>query len=133
MKALPYLDACINEALRIHSTSALGLPRVVPAGGMRVPVGSALSVGSASPAGAQDVYFPEGSILSVPSYSIHRDAAVWGADVEVFRPERWFERDAGLIAKTFNPFSFGPRYVKGPFINVSTHSLYSPHSLPGHA
>ncbi|KAJ7806569.1 hypothetical protein B0H14DRAFT_2875578, partial [Mycena olivaceomarginata] len=28
VKRLPYLDACINEGLRIHSTSALGLPRV---------------------------------------------------------------------------------------------------------
>jgi hypothetical protein len=32
VKRLPYLDACINEGLRIHSTSALGLPRVVPEG-----------------------------------------------------------------------------------------------------
>lgn len=32
VKHLPYLDACINEALRIHSTSALGLPRMVPEG-----------------------------------------------------------------------------------------------------
>lgn len=29
VKALPYLDACINEALRLHSTSAMGLPRVM--------------------------------------------------------------------------------------------------------
>lgn len=29
VKALPYLDACINEALRLHSTSAMGLPRLM--------------------------------------------------------------------------------------------------------
>jgi hypothetical protein len=29
VKALPYLDACINEALRLHSTSAMGLPRIM--------------------------------------------------------------------------------------------------------
>ncbi|KAG5220772.1 cytochrome P450 monooxygenase [Salix suchowensis] len=34
VKRLPYLDAVINEALRIHSTSALGLPRLVPEGGL---------------------------------------------------------------------------------------------------
>lgn len=27
---LPYLDACIKEGLRILSTIALGLPRVIP-------------------------------------------------------------------------------------------------------
>jgi hypothetical protein len=37
VKRLPYLDACINEALRLHSTSALGLPRIVPEGEFRPP------------------------------------------------------------------------------------------------
>lgn len=93
VKNLPYLDACINEALRIHSTSALGLPRVVPPGGLTV-------LGQ---------FFPEGTVVSVPSYTIHRNTDVWGDDVEAFRPERWFEQDQAAIQKTFNPFSFGPR------------------------
>ncbi|KAF8155951.1 cytochrome P450 monooxygenase [Crassisporium funariophilum] len=97
VKRLPYLDACINEGLRLHSTSALGLPRVAPQGGLTV-------VGE---------YFPEGTVLSVPSYSIHRDTAIWGNDVEDYRPERWFERDAADIQKTFNPFSVGPRACVG--------------------
>lgn len=29
VKALPYLGACINEALRRHSTSGIGLPRIM--------------------------------------------------------------------------------------------------------
>lgn len=95
IKRLPYLDACINEALRIHSTSALGLPRVVPESGLTV----------------LEQHFPEGTVLSVPSYSIHRDVTVWGEDVEAYRPERWFERDIVAMQKTFNPFSTGPRYV----------------------
>ncbi|RDB28044.1 Benzoate 4-monooxygenase [Hypsizygus marmoreus] len=95
VKRLPYLEACINEALRIHSASALGLPRVVPEGGMTV----------------LDQYFPAGTVLSVPSYTIHRDPGVWGEDVETYRPERWFEQDQAAIQKTFNPFSVGPRYA----------------------
>jgi len=98
VKRLPYLDSCINEGLRLHSTSALGLPRVVPKGGLTV----------------MDQYFPEGTVLSVPSYSIHRDARIWGEDFEDYRPERWFERDQADIQKTFNPFSIGPRYVDSP-------------------
>ncbi|KAF5383993.1 hypothetical protein D9757_006970 [Collybiopsis confluens] len=97
---LPYLDACINEGLRIHSTSALGLPRLVPQGGMTV----------------EGVHFPEGTVLSVPSYTIHRDTEVWGSDIEDFRPERWLDLDQDrkeLINKTFNPFSVGPRACVG--------------------
>jgi len=58
-------------------------------------------------------YFNEGTVLSVPSYSIHRDKEVWGDDSEAYRPERWFERDQTLIQKTFNPFSTGPRACVG--------------------
>lgn len=54
-------------------------------------------------------YFPAGTVLSVPSYTIHRDPAVWGEDIEEFRPERWFEGDQAEIQKAFNPFSVGPR------------------------
>lgn len=98
-KRLTYLDAVINETLRIHSTSGVGLPRVVPEGGLIVCGHT----------------FPEGTILSVPTYTIHRDKHVWGEDVEVFRPERWFEQDQKMIQKTFNPFSFGPRLVQSRY------------------
>ena len=54
-------------------------------------------------------HFVEGTVLGVPSYSIHRDVNVWGEDVEVYRPERWFQRDQQAMQKTFNPFSVGPR------------------------
>jgi cytochrome P450 len=50
VKDLTYLQACIDEALRLHSTSALGLPRIVPEGG-------AVVCGE---------FFPEGTTLSVP-------------------------------------------------------------------
>ncbi|KAI0341387.1 cytochrome P450 monooxygenase pc-bph [Trametopsis cervina] len=96
-KRLPYLQAVIDEALRIHSTSGIGLPRVAPEGGLTI----------------QGNYFPEGTILSVPTYSIHRDAEIWGPDTDAYRPERWFEQDQKGIQKTFNPFSFGPRSCVG--------------------
>ena len=96
VKRLPYLEAVVNEALRLHSTSAMGLPRVVPEGGLYV----------------SGKFFPEGTVLSVPSYTIHRDREIWGDDVEVFRPERWFERDQAEIQKMFDPFSTGPRLVQ---------------------
>lgn len=95
VKRLPYLEAVINEALRVHSTSSIGLPRIAPEGGLTI----------------QGIHFPQGTVLSVPSYTIHRDTKVWGEDADVFRPERWFERDNATLQKAFNPFSYGPRYM----------------------
>ncbi|KAI0945650.1 hypothetical protein AcW1_001822 [Taiwanofungus camphoratus] len=97
VKRLPYLEAVINEALRVHSTSGIGLPRVVPEGGLTVC----------------GQFFPEGTILSVPTYTVHRDVEVWGVDADVFRPERWEERDKNALQQAFNPFSFGPRSCVG--------------------
>jgi len=105
VKSLPYLEAVINEALRIHSTSAMGLPRVVPEGGLTI-------LGR---------YFRPGSVISVPSYTIHREQRTWGLDVETFKPERWFERDPIAVQKCFNPFSYGPRACVGK--NLATMEL----------
>lgn len=103
VKSLPYLEACINEGLRLHSTSSMGLPRVVPPGGLIV----------------RGRFFPEGAVLSVPSFTIHRDPSVWGADVEAYRPERWLEEGGASKEQrekmwaAFNPFSYGPRACVG--------------------
>ncbi|KZS98305.1 cytochrome P450 monooxygenase pc-bph [Sistotremastrum niveocremeum HHB9708] len=106
IKSLPYLDAVINEGLRVHSTSAMGLPRLVPEGGITV----------------LDRFFPEGTVLSVPSYTIHREKRTWGEDCDEFRPERWFERDQTDIQRCFNPFSYGPRACVGK--NLATMELF---------
>jgi len=97
VKRLPYLDAVINEALRVHSTSGIGLPRIVPEGGLTVC----------------GRFFPEGTVLSVPTYTVHRNKEAWGEDADAFRPERWDEGDKVAMQKAFNPFSFGPRSCVG--------------------
>ncbi|KAH9930168.1 cytochrome P450 monooxygenase [Amylocystis lapponica] len=78
-KHLPYLEAVINEGLRLYSAVGGGLPRVVPEGGLTV-------LGHT---------FKEGSVLSVPSFSVHRDPSIWGD------------------AQGFSPFSLGPRACIG--------------------
>jgi len=98
VKSLPYLNACINEGLRMHSTSAMGLPRVIPPGTELEVCGEK---------------FGPGCVLSVPSFTVHRARDVWGDGVDVYRPERWFEDDAGKMNKAFNPFSYGPRACVG--------------------
>ncbi|CUA71976.1 Benzoate 4-monooxygenase [Rhizoctonia solani] len=97
IKSLPYLNACVKEALRIHSTVGTGLPRVVPPGKTITIRGQT---------------FKAGSVISVPSYTTNR-MSVWGDDAEAFRPERWLDDHAGSFNKYFVPFSVGPRACIG--------------------
>lgn len=94
-KDLEYLNACINEALRRHSTSSIGLPRLM-----------------ASDVNFKGILIKQGTVVSVPSYEIHHDPEVWG-DPWNFRPERWLEPNAKELEKAFMPFSFGPRSCVG--------------------
>ncbi|KAF2705103.1 cytochrome P450 3A3 [Pleomassaria siparia CBS 279.74] len=97
VKDLPYLDAVIKETMRIHSTSSLGLPRVVPPG-----PGVTIS----------GHHFPQGTVLSVPAYTMHHSTWIWGADADTFRPERW-EHVTEDQKAAFIPFSHGPRACVG--------------------
>ncbi|KAM0753089.1 cytochrome P450 [Meredithblackwellia eburnea MCA 4105] len=107
VKGLPYLEACINEALRRHSTSGMGLPRLM--------VQDTEVLGEV---------FPAGTILSVPSYSIHHLESVWGPDAREYRPERWLEdaEKAKELEKALNIFSVGPRSCVGR--NVAMMELF---------
>lgn len=97
VRDLPYLEKVISETLRIHSTSSTGLPRVVPPGPGVTIAGH---------------YFPQGTVLSVPAYTIHHSKAIWGADADDFRPERWEQADERQKS-AFIPFSYGPRACVG--------------------
>lgn len=97
VKDLPYVDAVIKETMRIHSTSSLGLPRLIPPGpGLTV----------------NGHHFPQGTVLSVPAYTIHHSTEIWGPDADTFRPERW-EKVTEKQKAAFIPFSYGPRACVG--------------------
>lgn len=72
---ISYLDACVKEVLR-YSPSATGvLPRTVPKGGDWY----------------DGKFLPEGTIIASARWSMSRRNKVYGADFDVFRPERWLE------------------------------------------
>ena len=98
-KNLDFLRRCIDEGMRLHSTSALGLPRIVT---------------SAEGVCFDGHHFPAETVLSVPSYTLHHDPTIWGDDVEVFNPDRWLPECLTQRQKmAFNPFSHGPRACVG--------------------
>jgi cytochrome P450 len=70
---LPYLDACVKEAFRMHPAPGLPLERVVP------PQGAEIA----------GVFVKGGTIVGCSAWVLHRRKEIFGEDVEVFRPERW--------------------------------------------
>lgn len=72
-QGLPYLDACVKEAFRVHPAPGLPLERIVPPQGAEI-------------AGH---FVKGGTIVGCNAWVIHRRKEIFGEDVEAFRPERW--------------------------------------------
>ena len=77
VRSLPYLDACVQEGIRMHPPFALPFERVVPEGGVTV-------LGH---------YLPAGTAVGGSPYVVNRHKGMFGEDAEFWRPERWLEKD----------------------------------------
>ena len=80
---LEYFQACLKEAMRVRPAVGLGIYRTVPPEGAHI----------------DGRFYPGGTEVAVNGWVLHRDRAIFGDDVEVYRPERWFERDAKLMSQ----------------------------------
>jgi cytochrome P450 len=96
LSKLPYLNAAINETMRMQPAVPGGLRRIVPSGGVVI----------------DGNYIPEGTAVSVPAYAIQHDSRWWGADCDVYRPERWLNKE-GSNRNAYMPFSYGTRACPG--------------------
>lgn len=90
---LPYLNACLEEGLRIHPPVPVGLLRTVPAEGDHI----------------DGHWVPGGTSVAVGSWAASHNPANF-AECDTFIPERWLgEGMKGDNKKGMQPFSLGPR------------------------
>ncbi|PLB36518.1 cytochrome P450 [Aspergillus candidus] len=106
---LPYLDACIKEALRM--TPAIGIPleRIAPPGGIEL-------CGN---------YFRGGTVLGVNAWVLHKDKKVFGEDAASWRPGRWVqasESERKEMERALFAFGGGSRVCLGR--NISYLEMY---------
>jgi cytochrome P450 len=69
----PFLNACISETLRLYPPVPNGPQRVTPSQGLRI---------------SDKIQVPGNIIVSVPTYTLHRDAAKFSSPDD-FDPTRW--------------------------------------------
>jgi cytochrome P450 len=112
-RVLTYLDATINEALRMHPAISMTMERYVPPEGLHLPDGS---------------FVPAGTIVGINPFIVNRNKAVFGQDADTFRPERWlrgeteamtdYQARLTLMHNTDLTFGAGSRICIGKHIAI---------------
>jgi cytochrome P450 len=72
---MPFLQAVIKEAGRLHPSIMYQLPRYAPPEGITI----------------DGKFLPAGIEVGISSLSMNRDKEIFSEDANVFRPERWLE------------------------------------------
>ncbi|KAL7928631.1 cytochrome P450 CYP4/CYP19/CYP26 subfamily protein [Trichoderma chlorosporum] len=104
VRDLEYLDACVQEAVRIHPPFALPFERVVPTGGVNV----------------MGKYLPGGVLVGGNPYVVNRHKPTFGANVEDWSPERWLvdESHKKKLEQSILTFGAGRRVCLGKYIGL---------------
>ncbi|EIW78252.1 cytochrome P450 [Coniophora puteana RWD-64-598 SS2] len=87
LNALPYLEAVVREALRVHAPVPLTYRSVtkddvIPLGTPFVDVNGVRH---------ESIKVARGDTVAIPIMSTNHSATIWGEDAEAFDPERWLE------------------------------------------
>jgi cytochrome P450 len=76
-QTLPYLQAVIKEACRLHPSIVYQIPRYSPAEGITI----------------DEHIIPPGWAVGISALSMNRSRDIFGEDANEFNPERWLEDD----------------------------------------
>ena len=77
LRELAYLDAVVNEGVRLHPPFCLPFERIVPSGGMEIC----------------GRWIPGGTVVGISPWVVNRHKGTFGEDAESWRPGRWVEAD----------------------------------------
>ncbi|KAL4878051.1 cytochrome P450 [Aspergillus karnatakaensis] len=112
-RQMPYLQAVIKEAMRLHPSVGMLMERHVPKGGSTIC----------------GKFIPEGYVVGINPWVAGRDKGVYGEDADEFHPERWL--DAGedqlkQMERTSLAFGAGSRICIGKNISMMEMSKVIP-------
>ena len=103
------MRAVLNETLRLFSPLP-GSTRDTRDTGVVLPRSDATH-------NSPPMYIPPKSQMTFTFYLMQRNKALWGADAEEFKPDRWLDRElqqkVSANPAIFIPFASGPRNVSG--------------------
>ncbi|KAJ3364813.1 hypothetical protein GGF32_000990 [Allomyces javanicus] len=104
---LPYLTAIIKETLRLYPS----IPSIAP------------RISTTTVTMSDGTVLPPGTFVVASTMAIHRSPALWGDDVDAFRPERFMDVDcekmhAGAHGFKWVPFGAGQRVCLGQSFSI---------------
>jgi hypothetical protein len=103
---LPYLQAVVKEALRMHPATGLPMARTVPSSGTTICNHS----------------IPAGATVGINAWVAGRNTSIFGPDAGRWRPERWLEIESsgrgGEVEKYSFSFGMGSRTCVGKNISL---------------
>ncbi|ODV87035.1 hypothetical protein CANARDRAFT_27370 [[Candida] arabinofermentans NRRL YB-2248] len=112
---LPYINACIQEGMRMHPSVGLMLERRVPKGGATI----------------SGRFFKEETIVGINAWVLHHDERVF-ENPDDFIPERWLESSPEQLKKmekSIFTFGFGSRSCVGKNVSLMEMSKIIPQLL----
>lgn len=113
-RQLPYLQAVINEGLRIYAPGSGGFPRVstgMKVGDVYVPAGVSTYLTRFSHVNISLMKSPQAEVFTHAWTLTHSDK--YFSDPNTFKPERWLDPNSTDVREASQPFSVGPRGCLG--------------------